>query len=274
MTARRPFRGSSSRLVVLAALAVLAGLLPGTASADPQRGLLVIEGQGNRSAVVEITEATRPGTPVPTLTGGDRYAAVLFEQLGSDQRVPIRVFVAQVRAFRDDTGAAQGAGANGPLGPGRYRVTLLGDAPLRAEWELTDPEAPGMVVVPRTPVAARFLGRTEPIAEGMSSARVDLGNALPAGRRALQVMLLQGTRVDETRMCATVGSDCPDEGLPICLPAPASCSPVGLPTSTSTGDPTLDLRFVEPSNDRRSLLWAVEGYREEPDRLRAAAIVF
>lgn len=272
MTTARPFRASSSRLVVLAALAVLAGLLPGTASADPQRGLLVIEGQGNRSAVVELPEGAQLRTSKPVVTGGDRYAGVVIESLSDASRPVLSALV--VRAFRDDTSAAQGSSGLPSLEPGRYRVTLLGDAPVRAEWQLSDPEQPGIAVAPRTAVAARFLGRTEPIAEGMSSARVDLGNALPAGRRALQVMLLQGTRVDETRMCATVGSDCPDEGLPICLPAPASCSPAGLPTSTSTGDPTLDLRFVEPSNERRSLRWAVEGYREEPDRLRAAAVVF
>lgn len=274
MTAQRPFRGSSSRLVVLAALAVLAGLLPGTASADPQRGLLVVEGQGNRSAVVELPEGAQLRPPRPVLTGGDRYAGVVIESL-SDASWPVLTALV-VRAFRDDTSAAQGFYGLPSLEPGRYRVTLLGDAPVRAEWQLNDPEQPGIAVAPRTPVVARFLGRAEPLPADWGAARVDMPRALPAGKRALQVMTLVGTRVDEVMMCATAEDSCPRRTLPACPPSPAPCAvgDTAVPNRYSTGEASMNLIYNRAATDVRALRWAVEGYREEPDRLRAAAIIF
>ena len=258
MTARRPFRGSSSRLVVLAALAVLAGLLPGTASADPQRGLLVVEGQGNRSAVVEIPEGTNLRVPMPVLTGGDRYAGVVLERLGPAGPELVNASVI-VRAFRDDTGAAQGSTGTGALEAGEYRITLLGDAPLRAEWQLSDPDRPGVVVSPRTPVAARLLGRAEPLAPELSSARIDMPRALPAGKRVLQSLLLTGTRADSVAVCATTAEDCPRRTLPACPPAPVPCPPVdaAVPTWLATGEPSMVMAYASASTEVRALRWAV-----------------
>lgn len=260
---------------MLAALAVLAGLLPGTASAAPQRGIFVVGGQGNRSAVVVVPEGTNLRTPMPVLTGGDRYAGVVVERLEASGPVLVTASVV-VRAFRDETSPAQGVNGIGSLGSGEYRVTLLGDAPVRAEWQLSDPEQPGIAVAPRTPVAARFLGRAEPLPADLVAARVDMPGALPAGKRALQVLTLVGTRVDEVVVCATTEDSCPRRTLPACPPSPAPCAvgDAAVPNRFSTGEPSMDLLYNPAATDVRALRWAVEGYREEPDRLRAAAIVF
>ena len=275
MTVRRPFRARSSRLVVLAALAVLAGLLPGTASADPQRGLLVVEGQGNRSATFEVPASTGFSMPMPDLTGGDRYAGVVLERLYPTRSMLVSASLF-VRAFRDETGTAQAFQGSGALEAGTYRVTLLGDGPVRAEWQLDNPDRPGIAVAPRTPVAARFLGRAEPLPPDLGSARVDMPRALPVGKRVLQALLLTGTRADSAVACATTEEDCPRQVLPACPPAPLSCSPVdaAVPTWVGTGEPAATLSYSAASTEVRALRWSVEGHREEPDRLRAAAIIF
>jgi hypothetical protein len=85
-------------------------------------------------------------------------------------------------------------------------VTLLGQGPVRASYPLTNPDAPGVRVVPRTPLPMRFLGRAETLPMGsFGGARVELPGALPAGKRAIQVALRDRTSVEDFRMCATTG---------------------------------------------------------------------
>jgi hypothetical protein len=145
------------------------------------------------------------------------------------------------------------------LHPGTYRVTLLGDGPVRASLPLGDPNGPGLRVVPRTPVRTSFLGRAEPLPAGNATAAVDLPRTLPKGRRAIQVLLLAELHVDQIRMCATTGEE---------------CGPRVVAPGTTDGSPQLLGELVAPQPFPRDLRWRVSGYRLEDDRLRAAAIVF
>lgn len=268
--------GVSLHLGLVAACLVVAGLLPATAVAQPQPepGRVVVAGAGNRSAVVDIPQDIGVRAPGPALSGGGDYAAVVVERL-EGARYELVFTAALVRAFQDETAESQGFFGAGTFSAGRYRLTLLGDGPVRAEWQMTGAERPGLLVTPRTPVAARFLGRAEPLGPELSGARVDLPQAVPAGRRVLQLILLTGTRADDVVMCATTADDCPRQDLPACPPAPVPCSTgLRLPTWVSTGETSVGLVYGGPATQVRALRWDVEGYREVPDRLRAAAIVF
>lgn len=273
MTSRRLLRGSSSRLVLLAALAVLAGLLPGTASAA-EAGLLVVQGRGGTTVDVRID--SRPVVyPDPVVVeGGGDYAGALVEPL--DVEGPkIQLGAVLVRAFRDRTSDSVARAGVGELPPGTYRVTLFGEGPVRVAWTLGEGDR-GVSVRPTRRIPVRFFGRAEPLAEGRSAGSVDLPGVLPAGRRALQIALLSGEAVADLRMCATTTASCEGRPLPACPPAPLPCGDAVTPqpfTSTQ-GGPTALMRLHASAPEPRALRWSFDGYRLEPDRLRAAAIVF
>ena len=274
MAGRRPFRGSSSRLVVLAALAVLAGLLPGGASAAPEDGLLVVEGRGGTTIDVRIDSMPAVVDPRATVRGGQTYAGALIEPLEVDGP-RIRLGAVVVRAFEDQTSDAVGSFGFGQLGPGSYRVTLLGDGPVRVAWALRESDA-GIRIAPTRAIPVRFLGRAESLAEGRSDGRVDLPGALPAGRRALQVALLSGEAAGDLRVCATQEADCPGQPLPACPPSPLPCRSALTPESYVQPEDSASMVVRVHGSDptARALRWSFDGYRLAPDRLRAAAIVF
>ena len=274
MTIARRLRGSSSRLVLLAALAVLAGLLPGTASAAAADGLLVVEGRGGTTIDVRID--SRPTVyPDPVVVeGGGAYAGALVEPLDV-QGPKTRLGAVLVRAFRDQTSDSVARAGVGELAPGTYRVTLLGDGPVRVAWTLGEGDR-GVSVTPTRRIPVRFFGRAEPLAEGRSVSSVDLPGALPAGRRALQVALLSGEAAGDLRMCATTTASCEGRPLPACPPAPLPCGDAVTPEPyiDTQGGPTALMRLHASAPEPRALHWSFDGYRLEPDRLRAAAIVF
>lgn len=262
--AARPVRvhrpGASPRLLLAAALLLPAALLPGAASAAPERGSLVVEGQGGTTTEWTLTGAMALLAD-PTrveLSGGGPYAGVLLERVGGSQAE--RTGAVQVRAFADATkDVVVPLAVDNQLEPGRYRVTLLGQGPVRARYALQDRDREGLHVVPRTRIPVTFLGRAEQVDVGQSGARVLLPGALPAGRRAVQVALLDGTGVDDLELCATT------EG---------SCGVGGRLVRVGTGDEQGFGRLHLAAPTARTLLWSVNGYRAETDRLRAAAIVF
>ena len=261
--ARRGLRARTSRSALAVAALVVAAFLPGTASAgpEPERGLLVLEGRGGTTTTLELEQEVAFRDPRPTLTGGRSHAAFLVESLDDGPRNRVLIGAVRVTAFRDGTGEALGVlGLVGRLDAGSYRVTLLGDGPVRASLQLADPDAPGLRVVPRTPFRTQFFGRAEPLPAGHATASVDLPRTLPKNRRAIQVLLQQGgPSVGETRMCATTGEECRAR--------------VG-GTGTTNGSPQVLSDVVAPFPFPRDLRWRVSGYRLEGDRLRAAAIVF
>ena len=261
---RGPGARTSRSALVVAALAV-AAVLPGTASAgpepEPEPGLLVLEGRGGTTTTLELEEEVAFRDPRPTLTRGRSHAAFLVESLDDGPRNRVLIGAVRVTAFRDGTGDKLGVlGLVGRLDRGSYRVTLLGDGPVRASLQLADPDGPGLRVVPRTPVRTQFLGRAEPLPAGHATASVELPRTLPKNRRAIQVLLQQGgPSVGETRMCATTGEE---------------CRPRLGGTGTTDGSPQVLAEVVAPFPFPRDLRWRVSGYRLEDDRLRAAAIVF
>lgn len=274
MISWRPLRGSSSRSVLLLALVAVAGLLPGPASAAPEDGLLVVEGRGGTTVDVRIDSRPAVIHPVPQVLGGGDYAGALVEPLVVDSGWRTRLGAVVVRAFSDVTSDHVAAFGAGQLPPGTYRVTLLGDGPVRVAWSLREAD-PGVRVVPTRRIPVRFLGRAEPLAEGRSVGRVDLPRALPAGRRALQVLLLAGEATGDVRMCATTAGSC-DGQPPVCLPSPTPCAHPAVPEPyvNPEGRPNGGVALVESASEDRALRWSFDGYRLEADRLRAAAIIF
>ena len=252
---------------------VLGALLPGTASAAPEAGLLVVEGRGGTTMTWVVTEPVTLRAPEATLLGGGAFAAVLITPSG-DTAQSGRLGAVQVRAFRDSTrNTVVPLGADGALEPGRYEVVLLGQGPVRASYPLADAGAPGVRLVPRTPLPVSFLGRAEVLTAGASKARVDLPGALPAGKRAIQVALRDRTSVEDFRMCATSGDACPGRLVPVTAPVPGlQAVPAPLP---GTGGPSAAALVHDRAPSARSLVWSVEGYYQDADdRLRTAAIIF
>ena len=265
----------SRRLLVGLAALVVGALLPGTASAAPERGFLVVEGRGGTTTTWTVTEKVTLRSPLPAeLSGGGEFVAVLVEPLvttgGSG-----RLGAVQVRAFRDSTrNAVALLGIDGELEPGQYRVTLLGAGPVRVTYALGDGNAPGVRVEPRTRIGVRFLGRSERLAEGLSKARIDLPGEAPAGRRVIQVGLTDGVAAEDYRMCVTTEADCPARPLPLCPPAPVPCSDTRFIAPRVGTDPAIRALLHEPASTVRALRWASDGYHDTEQRLRGAAIVF
>ncbi|MBC7374702.1 MAG: hypothetical protein H7323_12000, partial [Frankiales bacterium] len=213
-----------------AAALVLAAALPVTAAtAGTDDGLLVIEGAGNSTGEL-VLRAPADVDGAGTLTGGDAYAGVLIEPVGASMG---RFGLLQVRAFRDGTQTALAQlGIAGRLEAGRYRVTVLGDRPVRATFALADTSAPVLRVRARTRLAVTFLGRAEEVPAGRSRAAVRFPRSLPAGKQALIGSLMRGVRIDDQQMCATRSTACrsglptsiatDDEALLTVLPVPAT----------------------------------------------------
>lgn len=255
----------SRRLLLCSSVLVLAGLLPGTASAvpAPERGLLVIEGQGGRTGVLDVPRRIQLADPRPELTGGRSFAGFLVEPMNPEPARVRQFGAVAVRAFRDDTSSAVGMiSFESELAPGRYRVTLLGDGPVRVSLPMADRNAEGLTLVPRTLIRTQFLGRAEALPMGRATARVDLPRTLAAGRRAIQVTLFAREHVSQLRMCATTEPQCPQT------------PPEPLPVAGSAAGPQILPRLVEAAPQVRALRWWTDGVRLEDDRLRIAAIVF
>lgn len=246
---------------LLAALLLASAVAAVPATAEPDRGRLVIEGQGNTTAALVLERDLYLRLEPPAIRGGDDYAGVLIEPVDVAARTPRAVGGLHVRAFGDGTeGATAVVGYASRLPEGRYRVTLLGDGAVRASFALVDAAAPGMTVVSRDRIPVRFLHREEPLAVGASTAVVELGGALPPGRRALQVALLRDASADMLQMCATAGRQCEQ--------------PLGRLSAAPPGETSAPARLVASAPEARSLLWAATGVRTAKDRLRAAALVF
>jgi hypothetical protein len=278
MISWRPRWGGSSRLALLAALVAVAGLLPGPASAAPERGALVVEGQGGSSVEWVLTGDTTVylRSPSPELTGGGSHAGLLIEPLEGSPGDSQPVGGMQVRAFADRTQEAVGLlGVDTHLEPGRYRVTLFGEGPVRARYALAHSEAPGIRIVPRASVPVRFHARSELLTAGQDAARVELPRAATANRRVVQMSLLDGTSVGEREMCVTADRQCHRQLLPLCPPMSLPCEESPLPVPGGhAGDPAMVAVLHEAQPVDRTLLWTTSGYRDADDRLRAAAIVF
>lgn len=274
-TSRR-FSARTSRSVLLAACLTVAGLLPGTASAEAERGTLVVEGQGGSTVTFDVEQEVLFGQPFPELFGGRSHAAVLVEPVAVPDFGGRQVTFGAVRvqAFADETSEARASiGVAERMREGRYRISLLGDGPVRAVYQLRDREAPGIRVVPRTRLRTQFFGRAERLLDGRSRAEVALPDVVPAGARVIQVGLTVGTSVDDYRMCQTNERRCKGNPLPACPPL-LPCGDDRLPTPRVGGDPSLWALLHQPQATRSGLHWSVDGFREEEGRLRAAAIVF
>lgn len=267
----RPLRPTLSRRLVTTALAAaLLGpaAVAGGASAAPERGLLVVEGRGGTTVDVVLAKDVYLRSLLPTFEGGGGFAVALVEeQRATQSRTGRRLGGVQVRAFGDGTqDAVAPLGVDGHLVPATYRVTLLGQGAVRATFPLTDPDAPNVVLRPRTPLRQQFLARAEALEGGVTSGRVDLGTLAP-GRRAVQVVLMKGTRVDDLRMCATTAPQCERYSPSLGQPGGAS---------------QISARLEPAAPESRSLRYSVSGYRGAPDegqtfqgeRLRAVAILY
>jgi hypothetical protein len=266
---------SRTRAALLAALAAVGLLATGaTASDEPEPGLLVVEGRGGTTAVVtvDLPPGEDQADPFSTvITGGGRYAGALVEALEPSGG---RLGAVQVRAFGDATSDAVALVTASPwFRPGRYRVTLLGEGPVRVQWDLNG--SAGLRVEPTAPLPVQFLGRSLPLPSGQVEDRIELPGALPAGKRAVLVLPDEGLRVVHKEACATTaGGECPDGPLLPACPTVGSC-PTGdleLPVPAS-GEPQAGGTVVEAAPTVRSLLWTVEGYRDTPGKHRAAAVV-
>ena len=265
-----------SRRVLIACALLVAALLPGTAAAAPEPGLLVVEGSGGTTVDVRIDSDPVVVSSAPEVLGGGAYGGALVEPVAVDTFTVMPLIALQVRAFRDSTSGAVAANGMGRLPDGTYRVTLLGDGPVRVAWQLREEDA-GIRIVPTRRLPVSFFGRAELLpGPGESAARVDLPGTVPAQRRALQVVLLDGEAAGDLRMCATTAASCPGQPLPACLPAPVPCRDDRAPQPyvKPDGEPTTELRLHEPGTAARALRWSFDGYRVAPDRLRAAAVVF
>ena len=241
----------------------MAGLLPTGAAAEDERGVLVVQGRGGTIGELVVTQDLDLRSPVPTFTGGGDYAGVLIEapDARSGDRFR-RLGGVQIRAFRDGTGDAVGVlGIDVQIPPGTYRVTLLGQGPVRATFPMNDQSRPAVTASPRTAIPARFLGRAVDLTGTLSGDTIDLGT-LPGGRRALQVTLLKARHVDRLRMCVTTAKEC--ERSPF----------TEVPYGSATGEAQIVTRLHEPVTTRRSMRWELDGARTDRDRLRAAVLVF
>lgn len=263
-------RARSSLRALLAATAIGVGLLAPAPAGAAEDGLLVVEGRGGTTTTVTID--SRPFVePEVDLLGGGPYAGALVEPVETPGR---RLLAVQVRAFGDETRDERFATGLGELPPGRYRVTLLGQGPVRVAWSLREQDA-GIRIVPTTRIPVTFLGRAEQQAVGYSETKVDLPGAAPAGRRVLQLLLRDGTRAQDSRMCVTTGTECPGNPAPFCPPPPVPCGDPRTPEpDLSTGGASLTARLVGAAPVPRRLLWTAEGYRTDAGRLRAAALLF
>lgn len=241
---------------------LLAGLATAApATAEPEPGQLVVEGRGSTTAELVLDREVLLRLEPPVVSGGRDYAGVLIEGPAPQWRSPLLIGGVRVGVFADGTqDAIAPIGFTDRLPKGRYRVTLFGDGPVRASFALSDPAEPGLTVVPRETIPVRFLHRAETLALGAATADVDIEGALPPGRRAVQVALLDDASADRLQMCATAAGQCE--------------RPLGRLSAALPGGTSGIAQVVTAAPEARSLLWASTGVRAAEDRLRAAALVF
>lgn len=242
------------RALLLAALAVVA-VLPATAAAADE-GQLVVSGHGGSTGELVLSSALRLSPESGALIGGDGYAGVLLEPVGTTTPA---LGLLQVRAFRDGTQVALARlGAATELPAGRYRVTVLGQGRVSARFPLSDADAPAVRAVATRRIPVQFLGRAEDVLDGRSRAGVVFQRAVPAGRRALIATLMRGLRVDDLRSCVTTAATCP----------------AGRPSVGTDDTPVLAATLVGAATGVRNAVFSADGYRQVADDLRAVAIVF
>jgi hypothetical protein len=266
------------RPVMRPGLALAAAALVGTATLSPSSAAPVnaIVVQAARSAYVDV-ELTRPGRVQPArpmqVVGGGRYASLLVMPLDPETgRAPIAAGETRLRDL-DDHRQVEGIG---DLRPGRYRLVVLTDRPVRLSLPLQD-GSEGVQATATRPVAVRYAVGTGTVAAtlGASGAEVRLPGAVPAGFQAhLTARVDGGARLEQTRVCAAAPrAACRGRLLPLSPPSPLPPQPDAQAPVPAT-DESYPLARVAADASAREAVLAVEGLRVEPSDLRLVALAF
>lgn len=235
---------------MLACLVAAAGLSPSASAAPPED--LVFEASRSAWTEIEVKERLVFSGP-PRFEGGGRTAGIAVEL------VPRRTGGSQIVAVGLAPVTAEPLlfGFTGELLPGRYRVVMFGEQPLRVVVPLGDPRG-GRLVRPTRAVSTLIgVARTSAV-DGVSAATARIRAVVPSGSQAFLFRKAEGgTRADQSRLCATVAASCPvGERLPA-LPSPLPRIPLDVPESTDS----VSGRWVLAEDAPRDAVTSLDGAR-------------
>lgn len=259
--------------LLLAAVVSLGALAP-VASADAPDDIVI---SAERSGWAEFTLArvTQPSGGQPLkIVGGGTYAVVLIEGIDVEQPsyAPARFFFGAVR-ISGVSAKPVTVGAPFQMHPGRYRATVVSDAPVRAVLDLDETSA-GVAVRATRPVTDAARTAKGSVAQGRGATEARIGNAVPAGFHALALAHVQGVRVADTRLCAAGPTrSCPARPLlPFAPPSPLPTPPeVPIP---GPGSDAVSPLVIQPSRSVQDVLASVDGIHIGTTTVAVGSVAF
>jgi len=256
---------TTRRLALAMALVPALGfvaLAPGARAAEDQ---LVI--RGDRSSVIDVSfeRGFAMSEPQMLVSGGGAWSGVVIESLTEKNQLPSVIL--RVAGLRDE---AAYSGRRGQFPPGRYRIRLLTDRPVK----LSVPVAfGGREVRPVRPIAVSARHGSGRVTAGLSDASFALTNAIPGGRRAVLVSAVSGVRAEDTRACAVTTRSCSRSALPAALPSPAPPGTDVLVPS-GTGEEAFVTAVSSTTRGARSAVLDVQGLRAGDGTMRLFCLAY
>jgi hypothetical protein len=254
---------SSVRRSLVGALLGTALCAP-TAAADPSREL-VIEASTSAWTEFELTEPLQVQQPIPRFEGGGRVFGIALEPV--ERQAAGRIVAVAMSSI---TRTPMPMGFTSQLPPGRYRLVVFAEEPIRVSIPLAEG---GRVVRPTRPVTTMVRTATSTAADGVTAAAARATEAVPAGMGGFLFSRVDGDRVDQFRLCATKAATCPSNLLPVVPPAPVPTvdSPATVPHAQ---DGTVTAARVFAAARSRDALATIDGVRRGSSTLLLGSLAY
>lgn len=258
----------SLRSVLVAAAVVAAALAPG-AAAEPS-DQLIFKATGSAWTEFELPRREQLRSVQPRLVGGKQYAGVVLEHIGA-----ARDSASRYAAFRFAPLLSEPRNFSGTsvLPAGRYRVVVLADAPVTVVFVLANSGGGKTVRADRRVTTLIGTARATAV-DGPGSATARVRTAVPADFGAFLLSRVDGTHVDQSRLCATRAAQCPSPLLPQPPPSPLPAGPPSASGTPSVADGAVMIGLVAPESQARDAVASIDGLHRGTTTLTVASLAY